>query len=76
MVHLVLDDAGLEAARLDEDRLAVVVLGADADVDGRSTSTWTPGRLRQPSSHHSFSLPDHSISGLTSALTGLSCSTR
>src|SRR4051794_15690780 len=34
VVHLVLDHAGLEAARLDEDRVSVLVLGADAHVHG------------------------------------------
>ena len=39
---------------------------------GRSTSTCTSGRLRQPSSAISSSRLDHSISGLTSATIGLS----
>ena len=78
VVHLVLDDAGLEARGLDR---AIgspsLVLRADAhvdraldvDVDARAGSG-SPPRI------DSCSLPDHSSAGLTSALTGLSCSTR
>jgi hypothetical protein len=39
VVHLVLDDARLEATGLDDDRLAEPVARADTDVDRRSTST-------------------------------------
>ena len=50
VVHLVLDHARLEPGRLEQDRLAVLVLRADAHVQRALDVDRTRGRLRQPSS--------------------------
>ena len=72
-----LDDARLEARRLDDDLLARLVAGADADVDrALDVDVDAAAGSGSPPRTISSSLEDHSISGLTSAWTGLSSSTR
>ena len=76
MVDLVLDDARLEAGRLDDQLLAVLVVGADAHVD-RALDVDEDARQAQAALLAvSSSRLDHSMSGLTSATIGLSGSTR
>jgi len=76
VVHLVWMTRALQPARLDLDRLAVLVLRADADVQRALDVDQDAGSDRQPSSIVSCSLAFHSMTGLMSALTGLSGCTR
>ena len=69
VVDLVLDDPRLEPAGLHHHRPSRRRRGrARRTCIGRSTSTCTPGRLRQPSSPHSLSRLDHSIDGVDERL--------
>ena len=72
VVDLVLDHARVQTLGLDAEPCRRAVTGAHAHLRGRSTSTCTPGMLRQPSSAVSSSSLHHSITGFTSAVDRLS----
>ena len=76
VVHLVLDDAGLEARRLDRDLSPSGVLGADAHVDRALDVDVDAGQAQAALLHDVLVAGGPLQHGVHERRTGPSCSTR